>query len=99
MIECIRVKGLVGDVRNTRQRVSWAQNPRLRFNRRVTIFFIILAVAGLIIGFAVRDTSPDPVLIVEGDRVMAVRLPDGKILRDMEVLPYIGRMDLPREYQ
>jgi hypothetical protein len=66
----------------------------------VTIFFIILAVLGLIVALAVRDTTPKPVLILDGaDRIMAVRMPDGKILRDMEVLPYIGRMDLHREYQ
>ena len=100
MIKCISVKGLVGNVRNTRQRVFWAQNPRLRSNRRMTIFFIILAITSLIIGFAVRDSEPEPVLILDGmDRIMAVRLPDGQVLRDLEVTPYIGRVDLPREYQ
>jgi hypothetical protein len=100
MINCISVKRLSGDVHQTMRSVQRAQNPRLRSNRRITIFFIILAVAGLIIAFAVGDSSPKPVLILDGmDRIMAVRLPDGKILKDLEVIPYIGRSDLPREYR
>ena len=100
MTNCLSVQGLASNVRETRQRVFWAQNPRIKENRRMTVVIIILMVMGLIIAFAVRDSEPEPVLILDGmDRIMAVRLPDGKVLRDLEVTPYIGRSDLPREYQ
>jgi len=94
MIECIRVKGLVGDVRNTRQRVSWAQNPRIRNNRRWTIFgAIALPVLALlaIIALVVKLSTPEDIVYWDAtDRIMAVKLTDGRILRDLEVDPYIG---------
>jgi hypothetical protein len=102
MIKCISVKGLKGDVRNTQQRVSWAKNPRLRANRLRKILVVIFVTVGMIIAFAVRDTTPKPLRIVNGaGRLISVRMPDGKIIRDsdQEIIQYMGRGSLPLDYE
>ena len=90
-MNCISVQGLASNVRETRQRVFWAQSPRLRSNRRTTIFCVIFAIVVLIVAFSVRDSTPRDVVYWDAeDHIVKVERPDGKILRDLEVEPYIG---------
>ena len=94
MIKCISVKGLVGDVRDTRQRVSWAKNPRIRANRRWTIFGAItlpILLVVEIIALVVKFSTPEDIVYWDAeDHIMKVERSDGKVLRDLDVDPYVG---------
>lgn len=70
-----------------------------KMNKIVLIVVGFILLAGFIV-FAVKviNAPKVPVLIVDGaERVQAVRLPDGKVLKGVEVAPYIGK-NLPMEY-